>query len=216
MIKNLKFSRLVERYPVLAESESSILSAINTLLEATQNNKKIWLFGNGGSAADAEHFSGELTKSFINKRVLSETEKTKLDKVDPALKNFVHGGISAIALSSQSSSLSAFSNDIDFKYAYAQLVWAVGDVGDVAIGITTSGNSENVFRAMQIAKAKGLKSIALTGGSESKCSATCDITIKTPGTVTHEVQELHLPIHLREKGETSNELLKPKLKQSSC
>src|SRR4051812_30676426 len=117
LIQNLAFSRLLERYPALQNQEGSILAAINVLAVAIENNQRLWVFGNGGSCADAEHFCGELTKGFTNSRKLTQRESGLLDQIDPELKQFVQGGISAIALSTQSSSLSAFSNDIDFKYA---------------------------------------------------------------------------------------------------
>lgn len=195
MISNLKFSRLIERYPALESQELVILSVINALIESIKTKKRIWIFGNGGSAADAEHFSGELTKSFINKRPLAQSEVEQLNAIDPDLARFIHGGISAIALSTQNSSLSAFSNDVDFKYALAQLVWSVGQENDIAIGISTSGNSKNIFHAFQAAKAKGLKTISLTGNQESLCKSICDLTIQAPSATTHYVQEYHLPIY---------------------
>lgn len=195
MLGNLNFSRLIERYPALEDQKISILLAINTLIGSISERHRLWAFGNGGSSADAEHFCGELTKSFINKRSLSPTDIELLDRVDPELKRYLRGGIAAIALSSQTSSLSAYSNDVDFKYALAQLVWSVGQKGDIAIGISTSGNSENVIHALQAAKAKGLKTMALTGAKPSRCKEICDITIQAPATITHEIQEFHLPIY---------------------
>ena len=195
MLDHLQFSRLIERYPSLSPQEPIILSAINALIGSVSERHRIWAFGNGGSAADADHFCGELTKSFINKRSLSAADMALLDKVDPELKGYLRGGISAIALSSQTSSISAFSNDIDFKFALAQLVWSVGQKGDVALGFSTSGNSENVVRALQVAKAKGLKTIALTGSKPSRCKDISDITIQAPSITTHEIQEFHLPIY---------------------
>jgi D-sedoheptulose 7-phosphate isomerase len=195
ILNKLSFSRLTERYPALKEQEGNVLAALDLLIGTLEKSGSLWAFGNGGSSADAEHFCGELTKDFIGKRALSEKETAALDKMNPDLKKYLRGGISAIALSSQHSSLSAFSNDVDYKYAYAQLVWAVGKPGDVAFGISTSGNSANVVHALQAAKAKGLKTIALTGSKNSKCKEIADVTIQAPSEITHEAQEFHLPIY---------------------
>ena len=84
---------------------------------------------------------------------------------------------------------------MDPEFAYAQLVQGYGRAGDVVLGISTSGNSKNVVRAVQMAKALGLKTLALTGSKESKLSGLCDVTIRVPETETFKVQELHLPVY---------------------
>ena len=94
-----------------------------------------------------------------------------------------------------SASNTAFSNDKDPKTAFAQLVNALGKKGDIFMGITTSGNSENIIKALMVAKAKGIKSIALTGRTGGKCKGLADICICAPEDETFKIQELHLPIY---------------------
>lgn len=91
--------------------------------------------------------------------------------------------------------LSAFANDVDPKMMYAQLVYGYAGKNDLVIGLSTSGNSENVVNALEVAKAVGIKTLALTGQKESRCSQIADVTIRVPAIETYEVQELHLPVY---------------------
>lgn len=104
-------------------------------------------------------------------------------------------GLPAISLDVAHSLISAFGNDVDPDYAFAQQVFVLGGPNDVVMGITTSGNFRNVVHAFNVAKSKGLKTIALTGEKESASSEVVTVTIRTPGIITHEIQELHLPIY---------------------
>ena len=110
-------------------------------------------------------------------------------------KDKLQKGIPAIPLTSFSSLISAFANDVDADWTYAQLVFALGKKSDVFIGLSTSGNAKNVYYAAQTAKNLGLTTIALTGRNESLLSDVCDITVQVPETETFKVQELHLPVY---------------------
>ena len=104
-------------------------------------------------------------------------------------------GIPAISLPSQTAVLSAYLNDVDPEYVYAQLTYGYGKKEDLLIGLSTSGNSGNVVNAVKVAKAMGIKTAAITGGKDSKLSALCDSCIKVPETETYKVQELTLPVY---------------------
>jgi len=193
-IENLTNSKLIERYPVLAPVEQEIVSAINKLIDVYNNGGKLITMGNGGSSADAEHICGELMKGFISKRPLTDKEKSLLNNDMEIIPN-LQRSLPAISLGVSHSTISAFSNDVDPDFIFAQQIWGLANPNDVVLGISTSGNSKNVVWGLKIAKAKGVKTIALTGEAESKSSELADVTIKAPASVTHIVQELHLPIY---------------------
>jgi D-sedoheptulose 7-phosphate isomerase len=188
-------SNILNRYPTLQPIESEIITAIKMLEDCFRKEAKLLTFGNGGSSADAEHLCGELQKGFLSKRPLSSAEKKIFAAIDPQMGEKLQGGLAAISLTTMHASISAFSNDVDPDYAFAQQIWALAKSNDVAMGFSTSGNSKNVVNALKCAKAKGIKTIALTGQNDSKCSEVADLTIKAPSTITHEVQEFHLPIY---------------------
>ena len=193
--------QLVERYPSLKGSKQSILEALDVLIECYKSGHKLLVAGNGGSSADAEHIVGELMKGFKNPRKIQKSfvdSAKKYDaKVAEELGEKLQGGLPAIALTNHQGLNTAFINDVDNGgvYIFAQQVSVYGQLGDVFLGISTSGNSKNVYAAAVAAKAKGLKVIALTGEKESKLSAVADVTIKAPSCETFVVQEYHLPIY---------------------
>lgn len=193
-IENLTNSKLIERYPVLASIEKEIVSAINNLIEVYNNGGKLITMGNGGSSADAEHICGELMKGFISKRPLTDKERSQLNNDMEIIPN-LQRSLPAISLGVSHSTISAFSNDVDPDFIFAQQIWGLANQNDIVLGISTSGNSKNVVWGLKVAKAKGVKTIALTGEAESKSSGLADVTIKAPASVTHIVQELHLPIY---------------------
>ena len=190
---------LFTRYPKLEACRDSILEAFDALLAMYKNGGKLLLAGNGGSAADSDHISGELTKSFLFNRAIPSELEDNLVKLfgddGKLLSEHLEGGLPAVPLTMMSASNTAFSNDKDPKTAFAQLVNALGKKGDIFLGITTSGNSENIIKALMVAKAKGIKSIALTGRTGGKCKGLADICICAPEDETFKIQELHLPIY---------------------
>ena len=137
-----------------------------------RNGGKILFFGNGGSAADAQHLATELTVRYKQDR--------------PA--------IAAIALTTDTSALTAIGNDFGFEDLFSRQVDALGNKGDVAICISTSGNSANVMKAIDMAKQKGVTVVGWTGQSGGKMADMCDILLNVPSTVTARIQEMHILI----------------------
>ena len=183
---------LIERYPSLSSCRDDILAATNLIVEMHKADGKLLLCGNGGSAADCEHISGELLKGFISKRPLSESD---LPGIPSEVKACLQKGIAAVPLSSLSALSTAFLNDVSPENIFAQLVYALGKKNDAVLGLSTSGNSKNVVLALQVAKSLGLKTIAFTGMTGGKLLNIADITIRVPECETYKVQELHLPVY---------------------
>lgn len=152
---------LMRRYPVLEPVKDSIQAAYKILETCYEDGGKLLIAGNGGSAADAEHIVGELMKGFVKRRPLSEEMKRALVAADPErgarLAERLQGGLPAIALSGHAALSSAFANDVDGTLSYAQQVNGYGEAKDVFLGISTSGNAENVMYAAVTAKARGLR-----------------------------------------------------------
>lgn len=194
-----KLTELMQRYPQLEDCRTSIEAAMELLRNMYRGGGKLLACGNGGSCADCEHIVGELMKSFLIMRPMNGDVKANLDKLFPEdadkFYNCMQRGIPAISLPSQVAVLSAYVNDVDPEFMYAQLVQGYGRGSDVVLCISTSGNSKNVVRAAQMAKALGLKTLALTGAKDSKLSMLCDVTVRVPETETFKIQELHLPVY---------------------
>lgn len=180
------------RYPVLATCKDDIMSAFNTLLDVFHSGGKVLVCGNGGSAADAEHIVGELLKKFKKQRDLPSGVAAKLR---PDLTAKLEGALPAVSLVSMSGILTAFANDVAWETAFAQQVLGLANSNDALIVLSTSGNSANCVAAAEVMNAIGGKVIALTGISESRLSAICDVTIRVPETETCRIQELHLPVY---------------------
>ena len=196
---------LIARYPALDVCGTDIRAAIEALVNSYCAGGKLIVCGNGGSASDAEHIVGELMKGFLLPRHLDEHILAKLheacDATDPRTVDYfmqnLQGALPAISLPSQLAISTAFSNDQAPDLTFAQQVLGLGKPEDVLIGITTSGNSKNVLYAFRMAKALGMKTIALTGSSGGNCvtGGYADIVIKAPDEETFKIQEYHLPIY---------------------
>ncbi len=190
---------LVARYPELEACRESIASAYDILEDSYANHGKLLVAGNGGSAADSEHIVGELMKGFVKPRKLPEELINALTtanaELGPVLGNALQGALPAIALDGHPALTTAYMNDCEPLFCFAQQVNGYGIAGDVFLGISTSGNSKNILFAATIAKAKGLKVIALTGERDSKLSSLADVCIRVPQTETFKIQELHLPVY---------------------
>jgi D-sedoheptulose 7-phosphate isomerase len=193
------FRRLLERYPDLEACSAEIYAAGELLKNAAAAGSKILIAGNGGSAADADHITGELLKSFCKKRPIEKVVAEKLKDLDRQtgadLAAKLQGGVQAISLTYHNALSTAFGNDVDPSMAFAQQAYVYGRSGDVFWGISTSGNAKNVYAAALAAKARGLKVIGMTGKGGGKLKALSDICIAVPRTETYEVQELHLPVY---------------------
>ena len=180
---------LFTRYPALSVCEQDIQKALRLIIDTYENGGKVLVCGNGGSAADREHIVGELMKGFLKKRPVTD------ERIPEDLQKKLQGSLPAISLPSQCAILSAFINDVAPENAYAQLVYGYAKEHDLLIGISTSGNSENVVNAVRVAKALNIRTISLTGARESKLSELSDVTVRVPETETYKVQELHLPVY---------------------
>jgi D-sedoheptulose 7-phosphate isomerase len=191
--------QLIERYPKLAGISDSLQKTAKMLITSFENEGKLLIAGNGGSAADADHITGELMKGFVKKRGVSGAFAETLRRIDSEAGNdiacAIQGGLPAISLSSHTALLTASINDMDKNMMYAQQVYGYGSAGDVFMGISTSGNAKNVLYAMITAKAKNLKTIALSGGNGGALAGYADIAIIVPETETYKIQELHLPVY---------------------
>ena len=149
---------------------SKLAEVSSICINTFKKDGKLLIAGNGGSAADAQHFAGELVSRFLFDR--------------PAL--------SAIALTTDSSILTAIGNDYGYEDVFARQIQAHGRSGDVFIAISTSGNSANILKAIQTAKAIGLVVIGLTGRSGGKMKDMCDVCLCAPSDSTPRIQECHL------------------------
>lgn len=190
---------LMERYPVLTCVRSGIEAAYEILGDCYAGGGKLLVAGNGGSAADSEHIVGELMKGFVKRRPVSAELAKALEEADPVrgakLAAKLQGGLPAIALICHGALSSAFANDVDGNLSYAQQVNGYGNPGDVLLGISTSGNAENIMYAAVTAKAKGMKVIGLTGKDGGKLAKISDTAIVVPSMETFKIQELHLPVY---------------------
>lgn len=193
------FDTLFIRYPSLEPCKDNIYKAFELLKETAVNSHTLYLAGNGGSAADSEHIVGELMKSFMAKRPISDELADKLKAMygeeGEALGKDLEGGFRAVSLPSLVSLATAIINDVNSGVIFAQMLNSIGIEGDVFLGISTSGNSKNVVNAAMVAKAKGLKVIALVGQKECKLDKIADVVIHAPEAETYKIQELHLPIY---------------------
>jgi D-sedoheptulose 7-phosphate isomerase len=148
------------------------LVAAQVMSDALKAGRKLLVFGNGGSAAEAQHLAAELVGRFQRERA----------------------AMAAIALTTDTSILTSIANDYSYKQVFARQVEAIGQAGDVAFGISTSGESPNVVAALQVARAQGLKTIALTGRDGGSAGAAAEFHVNVPDQSAQRVQEVHLTL----------------------
>lgn len=169
-------AELDEHAEVLRETRETLqapfVALVQHAVEAIEGGGKILLFGNGGSAADAQHLATELTVRY------------KTDRAP----------IAAIALTTDTSALTAIGNDFGFEDLFARQIQALGRSGDLAIGISTSGRSRNVVLALEVARAKGLVPAALTGGDGGHLNGLADPMLVVPSDTTARIQEMHITL----------------------
>ena len=151
---------------------NQVAQCAETIVDSLRKGGKVLIAGNGGSAADAQHIAGEFVSRF----------------------NYDRPGLAAIALTTDTSILTAIGNDYGYERLFSRQVQALGREGDVFIGITTSGNSANVLEALKTAKDAGLTTIGFTGSTGGKMTAICDITLRMPSPETPKIQEGHIAI----------------------
>lgn len=169
-------SEFSEHEAVEKETRATLAPAFEKLLAAStrciEQGGKIMFIGNGGSAADAQHLATELAVRY------------KTDRAP----------IAAIALTTDTSALTAIGNDFGFDHLFARQVAAVGKKGDVLIGISTSGNSPNVLAALGEAKKLGIVTVGFTGKTGGKMPPLCDIILNVPSSTTARIQEMHITL----------------------
>ena len=156
----------------LQENHPQLIAIIKLIADALENGSKLLLFGNGGSAAEAQHIAAEFVNRFLMNR--------------PPLP--------AIALNTDSSILPSIGNDYSFSEVFAKQIVALGKEGDIAIGISTSGNSANVIRAIEVAKEVGIETIALTGNDGGDLAKVADYSLIVPSSNTPCIQEVHMAV----------------------
>lgn len=190
---------LTKRYPALQSVRQNFLKAYHLLEECFEHGGKLLIAGNGGSAADSEHIAGELMKRFKRPRPISPDFAEKLEAIDPLrgarLAKNLERSLMAIPLVAHEALTTAYINDVDGLGVFAQQLYGFGRPGDVFLGISTSGNSENIIMASVVAKASGIKVIGLTGANGGELQKTTDVCVKVPETETYLIQEMHLPIY---------------------
>ncbi len=153
-------------------NRDKIILAVKEIISAFKNNGKVLFFGNGGSAADSQHIAAEFIGRFKKER----------------------RSLPAIALTTDSSILTCLGNDYSFDVIFARQIEGLGQKGDIAFGISTSGHSKNVIEAVKKAKEKGLKTISLSGGDGGALAQLTDISIVVPSKNTARIQESHICI----------------------
>lgn len=158
---------------VSQECLDSILVVCQMIVDAFESGRKVMICGNGGSAADSQHMAGELV-CMLNKA-------------------FVRPGLPAIALSTDTSILTAHANDLGFEKIFKRQVDALGKAGDILVGITTSGSSPNILAAINSARAAKIRTIMLTGNSK-KTKKLADVVLSVPSSNTQYIQESHIAI----------------------
>jgi D-sedoheptulose 7-phosphate isomerase len=183
---------LAMRHSSLSSCLPDIEKTVSLLIAVFSSGHRLYICGNGGSAADALHIVGELAKSFVLTRPL---DNQFIEKVSKELAENLQGALPAFALVENTALSSAFLNDCNPDYVYAQQVYAYARKGDCVLGISTSGNSKNVIHAMEAAKGRGALTIGLTGASGGVMKSICDCCICVPETETYKIQELHLPVY---------------------
>ena len=187
-----ELKRHLAHRPELDGCLEKIREATEVLSDCFANSRRVYLAGNGGSAADAEHWAGELLKGFYRSRPLSSGD---LAGFSTDLGQKLQGGLPAIPLTSFPILRTAVLNDQGPDMDFAQLLWALGCHGDVFVAISTSGNAKNLLLAAEAAKARGLRIIALTGAGGGLLKPVADVWIGVPEQKTHMIQELHLAVY---------------------
>jgi len=152
------------------QNTSTLIQAARSIAEAFKKGNKLLIFGNGGSAADAQHLAAEFVNRFIIER--------------PPLP--------ALALTTDTSIMTSVGNDYDFSLVFSKQVKALGTEGDIILAISTSGNSPNVLKALKVARDMGLKTIGLTGKGGGKMARMVDILLNVESDSTPRVQEVHI------------------------
>jgi D-sedoheptulose 7-phosphate isomerase len=186
---------MIDRHPALAAAAIDLIAAYEAIAAAHERGNCLYLCGNGGSMADAMHISGEMLKAYTLSRPLDADLHARLIAAGPdgaVLATALEGGLRAVVLGLNHSLASALENDVSAPaIGYAQELLVLARPGDLLLGISTSGNARNVCYAAQVARARDLTVIALTGQDGGALAPLADIAICAPAAQTDRVQELH-------------------------
>jgi len=182
---------LFGRQPELAVVREDLERAFALVRDAFRGGGKLLLCGNGGSAADVEHVAGELLKGFVSRRPLGGERAARLGDLAPHLQ----GALPCIPLTGFLALRTAWLNDCEPDYLYAQLVQGLGRAGDVLWAVSTSGNAANVALALRAARALGLKTLGFTGRGGGAMNGLCNVLVRAPADETYRIQELHAPMY---------------------
>jgi len=188
----------IKQYPELEQNMPEIQKAIRMLVNCFRVGGALFLCGNGGSFADALHIAAELNKSFKNPRPLPSALRERMRQLPGGeeLAGMLQQGLRSVVLGTNPSLLSAVDNDNPHRYLYfVQELISLARPGDVLLGISTSGLAENIRLAVMAAKARGVKSIVLTGNTENPLQKMADVVISSPGQDTAAIQEWHIRIY---------------------
>ncbi len=192
-------NELYRRCPAVAPCRENIGQACTILVECLRDGGTVLVCGNGGSAADAEHMVGELMNKYLLRRPIPPADADRLRRVagDDAeeLIALLQQGAPAVSLVSQCALATAIANDASPEMIFAQQVYGYGREGDALIALSTSGNSRNVIQAIHVARAKGMRTVGLTGRDGGRLAQLCDTTVCAPADRTFEIQEMHLPVY---------------------
>lgn len=189
----------IKKYPLLNDNKENLLNSINILIKTFESNKKLLICGNGGSCSDSEHISSELMKSFKIERSIPNSIKKKYinfyDEQGSYLASKLEGGLPTISLTSNTSLLTAISNDIGYDLAFAQQLNVYGNNGDALLILSTSGKSKSVINACMVANVKNIEIIGLLGNNINSIDHLCSSVIKIPLNETYEIQEYHEKVY---------------------
>lgn len=190
--------RMLTRFPELQSCAPDLVRAFQEIAIGFKQGGTLFVCGNGGSQADALHICGELDKSFRLARPLSEPEKARFKGLPGGndLSIYLQRGLPAVPLGANPALSSAIANDNPLPHiVFAQELYALGQKGDILLGISTSGNAHNVRYAATTARALGIKVISLTGPSGGSLADQADIAVRAPGSSTAEIQGWHIQLY---------------------
>lgn len=197
---------LISTYPALRAVSDDIIKAVELCARSFENGGRLYICGNGGSAADSSHITGELMKSFKLRRSCPEKLRASLlslgDKIGGnyaqlcgEITNKLESALPVFALTESSALITAIANDTSADMIFAQQICGYARSGDVLLALTTSGNSKNCVYAALTAAACGARVIAMTGAGGGEIARISDVSIRVPASETYAVQEYHLPIY---------------------
>ncbi|MCL4517420.1 MAG: SIS domain-containing protein [Firmicutes bacterium] len=191
--------RLLIRRPELLACRGAIEAAAVAMEDTYRRGSKVLICGNGGSAADGDHMVGELMKGFLADRGIPEDHRKSFQELwgeeGREIAGRLQRAIPAISLAAQVPLITAVVNDIGADLIFAQQVYGYGAPGDVLVAISTSGNSLDVVRAVQVARVIGMKTIGMAGKDGGRLHGMCEVSIRVPYGQAAEIQEAHEAVY---------------------